>query len=199
MEEAILARHGETEASLRGAMNGDPRTPVALTERGRAEARRLGQVLAGDELDLCVTSEFGRTQETADLALAGRAVPRLVLPELNDIRVGEFEGRLLVDYRLWAGTHDPLAVPPGGGESRADTVRRYARAFRTLLARPERRILVVAHGLPIRYVLNASRGLPPTPVLDPVGYAHPHCVARAELEQALDRLEEWSIAPAWAD
>jgi broad specificity phosphatase PhoE len=194
---AILVRHGESDYSVRGAMNGDPRTTVALTERGRDEARALGELLADEAIDLCVTTEFGRTAETADLVLAGRDVPRLVLAELNEIRVGEFEGRLFPEYRGWASTHDPLAAPPGGGESRAETARRYVRGFRTLLARPEPTILVVTHGLPIRYILNAARGVAPTPVLDAVEHATAYRYPAAELERAVDLLDEWCAAPAW--
>src|SRR2546421_1902874 len=165
VEHAILARHGESAFSVRGAMNGDPRVACPLTDRGREEAVRLGRMLAGDELDLCVTSEFERVRETADLALEGREVPRLVLPDLNDIRVGDYEGKQLEEYRAWAKSQTPDTEPPGGGESRAATVRRYVSAYRTILARPERTILVVAHGLPIRYILNAARREDPVPVV----------------------------------
>ena len=79
MEEAILSRHGESEYSVRGAINGDPTVAVALTEEGREQARRLGELLGDEPIELCVTSEFQRVRETADLALAGRGVPRLVL------------------------------------------------------------------------------------------------------------------------
>lgn len=198
MERVILVRHGESEYSLRGAMNGDPRTAVRLTERGREQARRLGRVLAAEEIDLCATSEFGRARETADLALAGRDVPRLVLPGLNDIRVGGFEGALLSDYRVWAAAHDPLAEPPGGGESRAGCARRCVRAYGTLLGRPEATILVVAHGLPIRYVLNAALAVLPAPVLEQVDYAEPYRLTAAELSAAVARLESWCDAPSWA-
>src|SRR5438105_1015088 len=113
MERILLARHAESEYSLRGAMNGDPAVAVALTQAGREQALRLGDLLADEPLELCATSEFARTCETADAALAGRDVPRLVLPELNDIRVGSFEGGRLDDYRAWARAHDPEAEPPG--------------------------------------------------------------------------------------
>ena len=157
MERVVLARHGESERSVEGRTNGDPRVACALTAVGRKEARRLGVELADDPIDLCVTSEFERAQETAELALAGRDVPRLVLAELNDIRFGEFEGRPLADYRAWAHAHGPEEVVPGG-DSRAQTVARYVSAYRTILARPEETVLVVAHGLPVRYVLDARRG-----------------------------------------
>jgi probable phosphoglycerate mutase len=196
VEEALLARHAESEFSVRGLTNGNPDLEVALTERGREQARLLGEQLANVQIDLCAVSEFQRAQETADLALEGRDVPRIVMPELNDIRFGEFEGRLLADYRAWARGHGPEDAVPGG-ESRAESVRRYVAGFRAILERSERTILVVAHSLPIRYVLNAARGGLPKPAMEQVPYAEPFPVSAAELTEAVERLETWSLAPAW--
>ena len=197
MDEAILARHAESEYSARGAVNGDVDVPVALTEVGREQARRLGELIRDDPIELCVTSEFGRVLETAEIALAGRDVPRLVLPDLNDILVGEWEGKRLADYRVWARSHGPDDVTEGGGESRAATVRRYVRAFRTILGRPERVVLVVTHGLPIRYLLNAAGGRDPVPAIDQVEYAAPYRLSRAQVDLGVERLDRWCAAPAW--
>ena len=198
MGAVILARHGESELSVVGRTNGDPGTACALTDTGREQARRLGRLLRADDLGLCVVSEFQRAQETADLALEGRDVPRLVLPELNDIRFGDFERRALTEYRAWAQAHGPEEAAPGGGDSRAETVRRYIQAYRTILARPEERALVVAHGLPIRYVLDAVEGRDPAAAVQHVPYAKPFPVNAADLSAAVERLAEWAAAPAWA-
>ena len=40
MDELILVRHAESEYSVRGLLNGDPRVAVALTDEGREQARR---------------------------------------------------------------------------------------------------------------------------------------------------------------
>jgi broad specificity phosphatase PhoE len=197
MDEVILARHGESELSVVGTVNGDPAVACALTPTGREQARKLGDLLADTELDVCVTSEFERVRETADLALAGRDVPRLVLAELNDIRFGRFEGGSLAGYRVWAAANDPTVEAPGGGESRAATIARYARAYRAILARPERTILVIAHGLPIRYVLNALDHRPPEPLVDQVPYAERFRLSRGELEAAVTLLENWGRRPVW--
>jgi 2,3-bisphosphoglycerate-dependent phosphoglycerate mutase len=197
MDEVILARHGESELSVVGTVNGDPAVACALTPTGREQARKLGDLLADTELDVCVTSEFERTRETADLALAGRRVPRLVLPELNDVRFGRFEGGALADYRTWAAANKPTVEAPGGGESRSGTVARYVRAYRIILARPERKVLVVAHGLPIRYVLNALEETDPAPIIEQVAYAQPFRLSAGELERAIGRLDRWAKAPAW--
>ncbi len=196
MKAAILARHGESELSLLGAMNGDPRVPCPLTAGGEEQARLLGQALLDDQIDLCVVTEFERTRRTADLALAGRDVPRLVVPELNDIRVGQFEGGPLETYRAWARERSPIEAPPGG-ESRAQVAERYARGFRIVLGRPEEEILVVTHGLSIRYLLLAAGGSEPRPVVENVDYATPYRFSRSDLEHALERLKLWLRDPIW--
>jgi broad specificity phosphatase PhoE len=197
MDEVILARHGESELSVIGTVNGDPAVACALTSEGEQQARRLGAQLAEVEINLCVTSEFERAQRTADLALNGRGIPRLVLPELNDVRFGGFEGKSLAEYRAWAVENAPTAEAPGGGESRSETVARYVRAYRTILDRPERTILVVAHGLPIRYVLNALHETNPAPLVEQVPYAEPYSLELAAFELAVERLERWAAEPVW--
>jgi broad specificity phosphatase PhoE len=197
MDEVILARHGESELSVVGTVNGDPAVACGLTPTGEEQARLLGERLADVEIDLCVTSEFERVMRTADIALAGRDVPRLVLPELNDVRFGRFEGGTLAEYRAWAAENLPTTVAPGGGESRGATVARYVRGYRAILARPERTVLVVTHGLPIRYVLNALEGSVPAPLVEQVAYAEPYRLAAEELALATERLEDWAAKPAW--
>jgi broad specificity phosphatase PhoE len=197
LETVILVRHGESELSAAGIVSGDPAEPRGLTDTGREQARRLGQLLAEEPIELCVTSEFVRVRETADLALAGRDVSRLVVPELNDVRFGEFEGRPFDEYRAWAGARDPTEAP-AGGESRAEVAARYVRGFRLVLARPERLILVVAHGLPLRYTLLALQGLDPTPIVEQVPLAEPYHLGRQDFERSIDRLARWSEAPIWA-
>ncbi len=197
MESGFLVRHAETEANLRGSVNGDPASPCPLSPEGEEQARRLGERLAGVPIDLCVTSEFERTRRTAGLALAGRDIPLEVWPELNDPRFGRYEGGLLEDYRAWASAHGSGDAPPGGGESRRAIVARYAAGFRRLLERPEEHLVAVAHSLPVAYVLAALRGVDPAPRAELVRHAHPYAVSAAELRGAVERLEAWCAAPTW--
>jgi broad specificity phosphatase PhoE len=197
VESAIFVRHGESEYSVDLRLNGDAAVDVGLTSRGRKEARRLADELSETAIDLCVTSAFRRTVETADLALAGRDVPRLVLPELNDPRYGRFEGATLEEYRAWADSARSDARPSDDGESRLDIVARYARALRILLGRSERVLLVVVHSLPIAYVLATRGGELPRPRVPLVEHAALHRFTARELEQAADTLEAWVAAPTW--
>jgi len=192
MRRLILARHGESEYSVRGALNGDPSQPCALTEAGRGQARRLGRLLANETIDLCATSDFQRAQETADIALDGRDVARLVVPELGDHAAGDYEGRSLADYFQWAHRAPAQEPIPGAAESRVHVAERLARGYRVLLDRPEQTILAVLHALPITYLLaGPQRRLPP------VAYAEPQGLEAGEVETAVARLEQWAAAPSW--
>lgn len=192
-----MARHGESDYSVRGLLNGDPAVACGLTDVGLEQAGRLGGELAGVEIDLCVTSEFERTRLTAGVALSGRGVPSMVVPGFNDPRYGRYEGAALDEYRTWAASASSSEPAPGGGESRRAIVERYARAFRDLAFRPEATILLVAHSLPIGVALGAARGSPPRPRTALVEYATPHEFDREALERSVEVLAAWLGAPDW--
>ena len=196
MKRLLVARHGESEYSLKALVNGDPGVACPLTETGRAQARALGEALRDETVDLCAVTEFERVRETAELALAGRELPYLVVPELNDPRYGEFEGGSLTAYREWAWAQGPLQAPVGG-EHRGEIAGRYARGFRTLLDRPEESILLVAHSLPIAYVRDAADGRAPRSRTAQVAYAELLELDHERLARAVDVLDGWAAAPAF--
>jgi alpha-ribazole phosphatase len=198
VERALFVRHGESVYSAKALVNGDPGVACGLTELGRQQARQLGERLMGEPIGLCVVTEFPRTHETADLVLGEREVPRLVVPELNDPFYGGFEGRALADYRAWAATHGPEDVPPGGGESRLVIASRYVRGFRILLGRQESTLLVVCHSLPIAFAVAAADGRGPRSKMPLITHAEPHVLYADQLEQAVERLDEWTRNPVYA-
>jgi broad specificity phosphatase PhoE len=159
MQLLLLARHGQSQLNVRSVVNGDPARDPGLSELGTTEAHGLGDQLAAVAIDVCVTSRFPRAQETARLALGGRSaeVPHVVDAELDDIRIGELDGRTLADYRTWKRAHTRADRFPGG-ESLDEAARRYADAFERLLGRAEETILCVCHEIPVRYAVNAAAG-----------------------------------------
>jgi broad specificity phosphatase PhoE len=197
MERALLVRHGESVLGARGLATAKVDVRCPLSQRGAAQARALAEEISGEDIDLCVTSELERTRQTADIALAQRSVRRIVLAELNDPLYGSYEGGPLDAYLAWALANDSAAEPPGGGEGRQTLVARYVVGFRRILDRPERAIFVVAHSLPIAYVLMALAGLDPAPRVPLVEYAKTHAVSADELTRAIARLEAWCEAPSW--
>jgi len=179
----VLTRHGRSTLNVERRVNGDPSVPVPLTAGGRAEAERLGRQLAQLPLELCVHTRFTRTRETADEILAGRDVPQVEEPLLDDIDVGTLEGETIEAYEAWKHAHTRADAFPGG-ESLDDAARRYARAFERLAARPERSILVVCHEIPVRYALNAAAG---SPELDAPEHAIPNATPYLFDDAALTR------------
>ncbi len=188
MDDVVLVRHGESESAAAGVVGGD----ASLTEAGRAQARETGRALADRPFDVCFTSPARRARETAELVLGERDVLEVVLTELADIDFGTFSGGSLEEYRAWIAAHDPAEAPPGG-ESRADTLRRFCRAYRVLLERPETHLLVVAHGL----TLSALTDDRPQPSVAGVPYGSTLTLTRDELSTAVARLERWCEAPTW--
>jgi broad specificity phosphatase PhoE len=188
MDEIALARHGESETSAHGIVGGD----APLTEAGRDQARDLARWLRDFPLEICIASTARRARETAEIAVEGRGIPVETDADLGEIGFGCFEGDSLVAYRAWVEQHAPDEARDGG-ETRVATLRRFARAFRRMLARPERHALVVAHGLTIRSVLDVR----PRPIVADAAYGRGVRITHSELEAAVGRLETWCEAPAW--
>jgi len=185
----VLARHGQSVFNVDGTVNGDPALDRGLSPQGIAEAEALGAQLAGMAIDLCIVSEFPRAQQTARLALAGRdGVSWEVDPGLNDVRIGDLEGWTLDEYRAWRRAHTRRDRFPGG-ESLAETARRYGAAYARLLQRDEDTILCICHEIPVRYAVNAAAGSDnlDAPVHD-IRNATPYLFDAAALTRTVNRL-----------
>jgi broad specificity phosphatase PhoE len=194
----VLVRHAHARANAHDTISSTP-PGEGLTPLGVEEARALGAGLAAQRIDLGVATRFRRAQETLDVALGSRGVPRAVVEGLDEIRFGSFEGGPLDPYREWAWTHAADVPCPGGGESRAEAAARVAGALEDLIARPEELVLAVSHALPIRYVLDAADGAVPTARAGPVAHATPFVLTRDQVTTALVNLRRWSARPRFAD
>jgi broad specificity phosphatase PhoE len=191
----LLARHGQSLFNVDGIVNGDPARDRGLSAQGGEEAAALGQQVAAVQIDLCVVSRFRRAQETARIALGearAAAVPRVVDGDLDDIRIGELEGRTLADYRTWKhGRNRDEPFP--GGESLDDAARRYADAYERILRRDEKTVLCICHEIPVRYAINMASGSEQfdAPLHD-VRNATPYVFDAAGLQRAVERLRRCS-------
>lgn len=189
----LLARHGESTLNVAQRVNGDPAVRGDLTDRGRAEACAMAQQIAHIPVELCVHTRFGRTLQTSKLALEGRDIPFAVEPLLDDIDIGELEGKTIDDYRAWKRAHERSDRFPDG-ESLDQAARRYARAYRNLLERGgAETVLVICHEIALRYALNAAAGSDDLdgPVHD-VPNATPYLFDDAALAAAAERVEQLS-------
>ena len=188
----LLARHGQSLFNVAGVVNGDPRLDRGLSPLGKDEARKLEAQVRAIAIDLCVTSEFPRAQQTARLALAARApsTRTAIDPDLNDIRVGDLEGKSLDDYRTWKHAHTRADRFPDG-ESLDEAAARYANAFERLATDAADAILCVCHEIPVRYAVNAAAGSESLDApLHDVANATPYVFDEAGLRRAVANIRQ---------
>jgi broad specificity phosphatase PhoE len=143
-----LARHGQTAWNAEGRLQGQRDVP--LDETGRAQARRLGERLAGIPLVRVYSSNLVRSRETA-AEFAGR-VPIESLRGLDEQALGRFEG-LHVDGREGAALEeyrrrrqDPDDDLDGGESRNAHLARVRATIEEILTRHSSGAILIVGHG-----------------------------------------------------
>ena len=153
----VAVRHAQSTLNVERRVNGDPSRPVGLTEQGEEEARQLAVQVANIPFDVCFHTRFGRTRETAAIALEGREVPFREEPLLDDIDVGDLDGVPVDDYRAWKRAHTRGDRFPGG-ESLDEAAARYAQAWKRIFDAPHDLVLVVCHEIPLRYALNGAAG-----------------------------------------
>lgn len=167
-----LVRHGETEWNRVGRWQGV--TDIPLSDVGRAQARALGETLAGHGIDRVYSSHLTRARETAEIVTATweLAPPIQIDPRLRERGYGSFEGltreecaaRFPGAWDLYLA--DRRVVPPDA-EPQAEVVERASAALGTIAAglRPGARSLVVSHGGTIRSFVHHAVGI----VLPPLG------------------------------
>ena len=187
----VFARHAESTANTAHVLSGDPARPVALTERGRAQARALGAQLANVPIDLAVSTRFLRTQQTIEIALHGRDVPVLIEPGFDELQVGDLDGAPIDAYQSWKRQHSPDDRFPHG-ESPMDAFRRYANALRSLLARTEAVTLVVLHEFALRSMATAAAADGSQVPAEAVGNAVPFLFDEHAAARAATSLDGWS-------
>ncbi len=163
MTTLLLARHGETDWNRDRRWQGHADRP--LTRRGRAQARELGRLIADEDLVGAYSSDLQRARETAELALAGRAVDLVTLPELRERSFGSWEGllddevpvRYPGDYELWESGEGHGA---SDAEPFSSVITRVKAAVRRIAGdHPEGAVLVVSHGGPLRVMHALAGGL----------------------------------------
>jgi broad specificity phosphatase PhoE len=154
----VLARHGETEWARTGRHTG--RTDVPLTDRGRAQARRLGLALRGRTFRRVLSSPLGRALESCRLAGFGDRVE--LVDDLREWDYGAYEGRTRVEIAAEVPGWTVWTHPIVDGESLADLGRRADRVIaETLPVGGD--ILIFSHGHFLRVL--AARWIEQSPSL----------------------------------
>ncbi len=159
----VLVRHGETAWNRENRVQGTSDTP--LSDNGIRQAERLASSMAGEEIDLIVTSPLRRAAETASIINRGLNAPLRTDEDLRELDQGIFEGmgytELMRDHgdflRRWAA--DPASVVMPGGESLSALEKRAWGAVQRTIASSEC-ALIVSHNFTITVILCRALGVP---------------------------------------
>ncbi len=159
-----LMRHGAVPKEMTRRLYG--RLDVPLSDFGRRQAASWRDRLAHLSFAAVITSPLSRSRETAQLATAGRDLPRIVEPAFQEIHLGAWEGLTVDEVEELFGIRIPprritADGRPEGGESFSDLAARVLPAFDAYATRfAGRPLLIVAHGAVNRVILARALALP---------------------------------------
>jgi probable phosphoglycerate mutase len=105
--EILLVRHGASEDAIPGELFEmlDGHANPALSAIGEQQAQAVGARLAKDPPDALFITSLRRTAQTAQPLIDATNLEPTVIPELSEVRLGEWEGGAL---RVKTAQGDPL-------------------------------------------------------------------------------------------
>jgi probable phosphoglycerate mutase len=168
--ELLIVRHGESAPAVPGQQfalvdgHGDPE----LAPDGRWQADRVGERLAAESVDAIYVTSLRRTHETAAPLAARLGIDPVVVADLREVYLGEWEGGV---FRQKVAEGDPIAQRIGveerwdvipGAESNDALTARVVPALQGIAdAHPDQRVAVVVHGGVIGCILAHATGARP--------------------------------------
>ncbi len=174
MPKLVLVRHGQSIWNLQNRFTGW--IDVPLTEKGKEEAYKAGELLKDIRFHVAYTSALTRAQETLRIILEviGLNIPIIKDQALNERHYGALQGMNKDEARkkwgaeivhLWRRSYD---IPPPEGESLKDTAARTIPFLqRAILGdiRAGNNVLVVAHGNSNRSIVMYLEKLSPEEII----------------------------------
>lgn len=158
-----LIRHGATPLSAEDRFSGAAN--VLLSDEGRAQAARLAQRLADDNISVFYASPLERTMETAGIIAKPHGLTPIPRDGLREINHGHWEGlsrkeveeRFQKEYTAWEG--DPFTFAPKDGESGISVLARALPVIREIVeTHKDGNVVVVSHKATIRLLISSLLG-----------------------------------------
>jgi probable phosphoglycerate mutase len=160
----VAVRHGETTWNAEMRMQGQLDTP--LSPRGRWQAARAAESLAGEGIEAIFASDLERAFDTAQALATRLGLPVVTDTGLRERSFGVFQGHLYADIdRRWPEQaarwrhHDPDFGPEGGETLREFSARAVAACARIAAGQPGRSIAIVTHGGVLDCLYRAAAGV----------------------------------------
>lgn len=161
----FVIRHGETEDNVARRPQGQAHG--TLTKRGIAQARAIGQRLAGEAFSQLYSSDLNRAYHTAQIIAAQTGHEITIAECLRERHFGIFQGITWAQiqerypdesasYRLGS----PDYVVPNGESTRQLCVRALACLERIAGDHPGETVVVVTHGGVLNCLFRHTTGIP---------------------------------------
>ncbi len=115
---------------------------IELSERGKAQADRLGGSLKDERVDTIVSSPLKRAVQTAEAINRFHNLPIQYEDDLMELNLGDFEGIVLQEMRVTHGDFlkrwikDPASIAMPAGESLTELQERAWGAVERIITRP---------------------------------------------------------------
>jgi alpha-ribazole phosphatase/probable phosphoglycerate mutase len=166
MTEIVLLRHAEPESA--GLYIGRGSDPV-LSDKGRESAGTISPFLIIENPDRIYSSSQKRAMETVEPTARKLNRNVIIVDDLAEMDFGEWEGLGWKEIRekdpeIWRSWLDnPWEICPPGGETLKELQDRVVRSLTAILNdNPSGKVLIAAHGGPIRSVLGFALELEPS-------------------------------------
>ncbi|SUC78369.1 Alpha-ribazole phosphatase [Providencia stuartii] len=165
MLQVYLVRHGETEWNVARRIQGQSDSP--LTATGRLQARQVAERMKSEGITHIITSDMGRTRETAQIIADVCRCEIIIEPRLRELNMGVLEQReiesLTEQEEQWRKSL--IDGTEGGripnGESMEELYQRMYAALNSCLDLPKgSRPLLVSHGIALSTLVSRILGVP---------------------------------------
>ena len=163
----LLARHGETDWNTMGLIQGQQDRP--LSPKGFQQRKNLFFHLQAVPLVKIYCSSLQRTLQTAQPLSEENEIPIITVPELNEAKLGVFEGEHAVNFsdeqsRMMYETflNDEINISlPGGGENLRVVYARIQKPLHKIThsVAQDGHVLVVAHRNVNKMLVQSLLGL----------------------------------------
>jgi broad specificity phosphatase PhoE len=128
----------DNEAGIASGWNDPP-----LSDKGREQARELGERHRGERIDAVYCSDLARARQTAEIAF-GDAAPIHPDRRLREYDYGSMTG--MPPEQMHAERPARAEVPFPGGESLKDVAKRVGLILDDLRSSDSRRVIIIGHG-----------------------------------------------------
>ena len=163
----LLARHGETDWNALQLIQGQQDRPLSL--KGFMQRKNLFFHLQSLPLVKIYTSALQRTIQTAQPLSDEKQIPLTIIPDLNEVKLGVFEGEHKIDFsddysaKLYKEfLRDEINVTlPGGGENLKTVHARIQKPLQNILRSVSQKghVIVVGHRNINKMLIKSLLGL----------------------------------------